>query len=54
LDAVREMAAPSDVDPDELFRLTAGNPFFVTEVLANPCDIVPPTVVDACWRGSVR
>jgi DNA-binding CsgD family transcriptional regulator/tetratricopeptide (TPR) repeat protein len=47
LDAVREMAAPSDVDPDELFRLTAGNPFFVTEVLANPCDIVPPTVVDA-------
>jgi DNA-binding CsgD family transcriptional regulator/tetratricopeptide (TPR) repeat protein len=46
-DAVREMAASTDVDPDELFRLTGGNPFFVTEVLANPCEVVPPTVVDA-------
>ena len=46
-DAVAEMAATTDVDPGELFRLTGGNPFFVSEVLANPCDIVPPTVVDA-------
>jgi len=46
-DAVAEMAAATDVDPGELFRLTGGNPFFVSEVLANPCDIVPPTVVDA-------
>ena len=46
-DAVREMAASTDIDPGELFRLTGGNPFFVTEVLANPCEIVPPTVVDA-------
>jgi DNA-binding CsgD family transcriptional regulator/tetratricopeptide (TPR) repeat protein len=47
LDAVREMAAPTDVDTGELFRLTGGNPFFVTEVLANPSEVVPPTVVDA-------
>jgi DNA-binding CsgD family transcriptional regulator len=46
-DAVRDMAAPTDIDPGELFRLTGGNPFFVTEVLANPCEVVPPTVVDA-------
>ena len=46
-DAVREMAASTDVDPGELFRLTGGNPFFVTEVLANPGAVVPPTVVDA-------
>jgi len=46
-DAVREMAAATNIDPDELFRLTGGNPFFVTEVLANPCDVVPATVVDA-------
>src|SRR5215813_14647184 len=46
-DAVRELAAPTDVDPGELFQLTGGNPFFVSEVLANPCAIVPPTVVDA-------
>ena len=41
------MAASTDVDPGELFRLTGGNPFFVTEVLANPGAVVPPTVVDA-------
>jgi DNA-binding CsgD family transcriptional regulator/tetratricopeptide (TPR) repeat protein len=46
-DAVREMAASTNVDPGELFQLTGGNPFFVSEVLANPGDIVPPTVVDA-------
>jgi DNA-binding CsgD family transcriptional regulator len=46
-DAVREMAAPANVDPGELFRLTGGNPFFVSEVLANPGAAVPPTVVDA-------
>jgi len=46
-DAVREMAASSSVDPSELFRLTGGNPFFISEVLANPGAVVPPTVVDA-------
>jgi DNA-binding CsgD family transcriptional regulator/tetratricopeptide (TPR) repeat protein len=46
-DAVRDIAATTDVDPGELFRLTAGNPFYVTEVIANPCAVVPPTVVDA-------
>ena len=37
-DAVRDMAASTNLDPGELFRLTGGNPFFVTEVLANPGD----------------
>ena len=46
-DAIREMAAPTNLDPGELFQLTGGNPFFVTEVLANPSEVVPPTVVDA-------
>jgi DNA-binding CsgD family transcriptional regulator/tetratricopeptide (TPR) repeat protein len=46
-DAVRDLAAPSSLDPAELFQLTSGNPFFISEVLANPCDVVPPTVVDA-------
>jgi DNA-binding CsgD family transcriptional regulator/tetratricopeptide (TPR) repeat protein len=46
-DAVAEMAAATDLDPDELFRLSGGNPFYVSEVLADPCDTVPPTVVDA-------
>jgi DNA-binding CsgD family transcriptional regulator/tetratricopeptide (TPR) repeat protein len=46
-DTVREMAVSAGVDPGELFRLTGGNPFYVTEVLANPGAVVPPTVVDA-------
>jgi len=43
LAAVRRLAAATSVDPDVLFRLTGGNPFYVTEVLANPGAIVPPT-----------
>jgi hypothetical protein len=35
------------VDAGTLFRLTEGNPFFVTEVLASPELRVPPTVADA-------
>ena len=46
-DAVRDLAAPTSLDPAELFQLTSGNPFFVSEVLANPGDVVLPTVVDA-------
>ncbi|MEV5965250.1 AAA family ATPase [Kribbella sp. NPDC051952] len=46
-DAVRSMAAEAGWDSDELYRLTNGNPFFVTEALAGPADAVPATVVDA-------
>jgi DNA-binding CsgD family transcriptional regulator/tetratricopeptide (TPR) repeat protein len=46
-DAVVELTAATNLDPAELFQLTSGNPFFVTEVLANPSEVVPPTVVDA-------
>ena len=45
--AVTAMAGVSDLDGAELFRLTAGNPFFVSEVLAALDVVVPPTVVDA-------
>ena len=45
--AVTELVADSAVDADALFRLTDGNPFFVTEVLASPELSVPPTVADA-------
>ncbi len=46
-DAVEELASSSAVDPAELFRFTAGNPFFVTEALAAPAVAVPATVVEA-------
>ena len=47
-DAVRWLSAASRVDADEVFALTSGNPFFVTEVLAGgDGDRVPSTIVDA-------
>jgi DNA-binding CsgD family transcriptional regulator/energy-coupling factor transporter ATP-binding protein EcfA2 len=47
-DAVRWLSAASRVDADEVFAMTSGNPFFVTEVLAaGDGDRVPSTVVDA-------
>jgi DNA-binding CsgD family transcriptional regulator len=45
--AVAELAEPHGLDPDELFRTTAGNPFFLTEVLATGGGEIPPTVRDA-------
>lgn len=45
--AVTRLAADSTVDPADLFRLTGGNPFFVTEALAAPGARVPLTVLDA-------
>jgi hypothetical protein len=42
-----KLAAPYGVDPEELFQRTAGNPFFVTEVLASRVSDVPETVRDA-------
>jgi DNA-binding CsgD family transcriptional regulator/tetratricopeptide (TPR) repeat protein len=45
--AVAELAEPHGIDPDELFRTTAGNPFFLTEVLATGGGEIPPTVRDA-------
>jgi DNA-binding CsgD family transcriptional regulator/tetratricopeptide (TPR) repeat protein len=46
--AVWRLAAPTRLDPHELYSVTGGNPFFVTEVLASAnIDTVPQTVVDA-------
>jgi len=44
--AVRELAGEQDVDAAELHRITGGNPFFVTEILAAGWPAVPPTVRD--------
>lgn len=45
--AVADLADSYELDPDELFRKTAGNPFFVTEVLGAEPDEIPHTVRDA-------
>ena len=45
--AVELLAADCEIDADELFRRTAGNPFYVTEVIEAGDASVPPTVRDA-------
>jgi DNA-binding CsgD family transcriptional regulator len=45
--AVEELAAAHGIDGGELYDKTAGNAFFVTEVLAGDGRQVPPTVRDA-------
>ncbi len=45
--AVRLLAEGHDIDPDELHRRTAGNPFYVTEVLEAGAGALPSTVRDA-------
>ena len=45
--AVVTLAEAGGLDPEELYRRTAGNPFYVTEVLQAGDTSVPPTVRDA-------
>jgi DNA-binding CsgD family transcriptional regulator len=45
-EAVRALAAERDVDARELYRVTGGNPFYVSEVLEAGWPSVPPTVRD--------
>lgn len=52
--AVAELAAPAGVDPAELYLKTAGNAFFVTEILATGDGAIPPTVVDAVLARTAR
>jgi DNA-binding CsgD family transcriptional regulator/tetratricopeptide (TPR) repeat protein len=53
--AVAELAGPHGVDPDELYRVTGGNPFFVTEALAAGHEALPPsTVRDAVLARAAR
>jgi hypothetical protein len=47
VDAVRRLSGMDDAEAAEIHRVTRGNPFFVTEVLATGGDAVPATVRDA-------
>ena len=54
-DAVAELAAPYGVDEADLFDKTAGNPLFVTEVLAaGGGTTIPSTVRDAVLARAAR
>lgn len=55
-EAVATLAAPHEADPDDLYRTTGGNPFFVTEVLAarTGAGSIPETVRDAVLARTAR
>lgn len=53
-DAVAAMARGRVADTDALYRQTSGNPFFVSEVLADPSNDVPITVRDAVLGRAAR
>jgi DNA-binding CsgD family transcriptional regulator len=53
-EAVQRMAAGSGRDAAALYRLTGGNPFFLTEVLAAEDDAVPASVGDAVLARAAR
>jgi DNA-binding CsgD family transcriptional regulator len=53
-DTVASMAAAQGVAGGELYRRTAGNPFFVTEVLAAWDERIPETVRDAVLGRAAR
>ncbi|HEY3739042.1 MAG TPA: AAA family ATPase, partial [Bryobacteraceae bacterium] len=52
--AVSTIASGSRLDPDQLYRLTGGNPFFVTEVVSGGLDTVPPSARDAVLARAGR
>jgi predicted ATPase/DNA-binding CsgD family transcriptional regulator len=43
---VSRLAEGSDVDPDALYALTSGNPFYITELLATGNGEIPQTIRD--------
>ena len=52
--AVEVLSAGTTVDAEVLYRATAGNPFFVTEVLAAGGVRLPSTVREAVWARAKR
>jgi DNA-binding CsgD family transcriptional regulator/tetratricopeptide (TPR) repeat protein len=53
-EAVGALVGPRDIDAAELHRVTGGNPFYVTEMLAAGWPSVPPTVRDAVGARLAR
>jgi DNA-binding CsgD family transcriptional regulator/tetratricopeptide (TPR) repeat protein len=53
-ETVHQMATASGLEPLELYRLTGGNPFYVTEVIAAGTGGIPPSARDAVWARVAR
>ena len=54
LDAVRALAGGSGLAAADLYELTGGNPFYVTEVLQAGMEQVPPSARDAVLARAAR
>jgi DNA-binding CsgD family transcriptional regulator len=54
VDAVRQLAARTDADADELYRVTGGVPYYVEEVLCARPGEVPATVADIVTTRTSR
>jgi len=52
VESVRHLSA--DHDAQQVYDVTGGNPFFVTEVLASPAGEVPPSVADVVRTRVLR
>ena len=53
-DAVQILADGTGLDAAELYRLTGGNPFYVTEVVQSGLGVVPPSARDAVLARAAR
>jgi DNA-binding CsgD family transcriptional regulator/tetratricopeptide (TPR) repeat protein len=53
-EAVAVLAGDSGFEPAELYRLTGGNPFYVTEVVGSGMGAVPPSARDAVLARAGR
>lgn len=54
LAGVTQLSEGSGIDPNELFRLTNGNPFFVSEILESKVEGLPATVRDVVLARADR
>ena len=54
IEGVRQLVAEQPIEAEHLHRITGGNPFYVTEVLAAPGWTVPSTVTDAVLTRARR
>jgi len=54
LAAVEQLAQGTRHNPQQVYQVTGGNPFFVRELLSAPIDMVPETVRDAVLARLMR